>query len=152
MQREGYILRSTRTAIAMISAIMAIIIISGLLTFSLSLFTQTSKSGIDLYLYEQSNLLARAAGEYARLKISESTPCSYMGESFSEDNIYQIKIAVKYSYNTPQIECLNSFSSTSQSLNDGRFGAALIDITVEVTDTTITTEPIKIFRRKLVEL
>lgn len=155
MQRKSNILKPSRDGFALIVAIIVIIIISTLLSLALSLTTQTSKSGVDLYIYERANLLARSAGEYARLEIGKVAPCTYAGESFTEDSYYNITIDVKYAYDESIISsatCANSYTSTSQIVNDGRFGAALIDITVEVNDATITSEPIKIFRRKLVEL
>lgn len=136
---------------AMIMAIGAIVIISTILAIALSLSSQTSKNSIDLYIYEQANLLARSAGEYARLQIGQSSPCSYTGESFTEDTYYNITIAVKYAYDNSIASCSTALTHAATS-QDARFGAALIDITVSVNDTTVTSEPIKIFRRKLVEL
>lgn len=151
MQRKSNILKSYRDGFAMIMAILVIIIISTILTLALSLTAQTSKSSVDLYVYEKANLLARAAGEYARLRIGQEAFCGYPGESFNEDTYYNITIDVNYAYDNSVAICnpADTHTATSQEM---RFGAALIDITVEVNDATITSEPIRIFRRKLVEL
>ncbi len=147
MQRKNNILRSARNGIAMIMAIAVIVIISSILALSLSLTTQTTKNTADIYLYEQANLLARSAGEYARLKIGLVAPCAYIGETFTENNLYIITIVPSYIYN-------NGFSAcgvTTLTQNED-FGAVWLDITVEVTDPTVVSEPIRIFKRKLVEL
>lgn len=151
MQRKSNILKSYRNAMAMIMAIIAIVIISTILALALSLSSATSKHSIDLYIYEKANLLARSAGEYARLRVGQEPFCGYSGESFTEDSYYNITIAVKYAYDTSISACSTALTHTATS-QDTRFGAALIDITVSVNDTNITSEPIKIFRRKLVEL
>jgi hypothetical protein len=135
----------------MIMAIAVIVVVATLLALALSLTTLTTKSSIDLYLYEQSNLLARSAGEYAKLKIGMlNTPanrCGYIGENFVENTYYNITINVTYIYNTAVSAC-----GTIDLTQTDDFGAARIDVTVEVNDPTITSEPIRIFKRKLVEL
>lgn len=154
MQRKSNILKFSRHGFAMIMAILVIIIISTILTLALSLTAQTSKSSVDLYIYEKANLLARAAGEYARLRIGQEAFCGYVGTNgvpIVEDTYYNITIDVNYAYDNSVAICnpADTHTATSQEM---RFGAALIDITVEVNDATITSEPIRIFRRKLVEL
>lgn len=139
---------------AMIMTIIVIVVISTILALALSFSAQTSKSTVDLYIYEQANILARSAGEYARLEIGKVAPCTYSGESFTENTYYNITINVNYAYDEAIATCSTGLThtATSQSANGGRFGAALVDITVEVNDANITSEPIRIFRRKLVEL
>lgn len=153
MQRKSNILKSHRSAMAMIMAIIAIVIISTILAISISLSAQTSKNSVDLYVYEQANLLARSAGEYARLQIGKNNPCddTNVSISFIENNHYNITIAVKYVYDTSIATCSTALTHAATS-QDAHFGAALIDITVTVNDTTVTSEPIRVFRRKLVEL
>ena len=154
MQRKSNILKSYRDGFAMIMAILVIIIISTILTLALSLTAQTSKSSVDLYVYEKANLLARAAGEYARLRIGQEAFCGYVGTNgvpIVEDTYYNITIDVNYAYDNSVATCNAALTHTATS-QEIRFGAALIDITVEVNDATITSEPIRIFRRKLVEL
>ena len=148
MQRKNNILRSARSGIAMIMAIAVIVIISSILALSLSLTTQTTKNTADIYLYEQANLLARSAGEYAKLKIGQVGPCAYAGETFTENNnLYIITISPSYVYNNGFSAC----GATTLTQNED-FGAVWLDITVEVTDPTVVSEPIRIFKRKLVEL
>ena len=60
----------SKPAIAMITAIGMIVIISTILALSLSLSTQTTKRTADIYLHEQAVLLSKSAAEYALLQIS----------------------------------------------------------------------------------
>lgn len=152
MQRKSHILKTKRSGMAMIMAIAVIVIVATLLALSLSLTTQTTKSSVDLYVYEQANLLARSAGEYARLRIgtdnNSTHRCNYTGEFIDDENgYYDITINVSYIYNTVISNCgIIDLTQTDD------FGAAQIDITVEVNNPAITSEPIRIFKRKLVEL
>ena len=136
---------------AMIMAIAVIVVVATLLALALSLSTLTSKSSVDLYVYEQANLLARSAGEYAKLKIgtdnNATSRCNYTGESFVENTFYNININVSYVYNNDISTC-----GTATLTQTDDFGVARLDITVDVNDTTITSEPIRIFKRKLIEL
>ena len=144
MQRKSNILISSRDGMAMIMAISVIVVVSTILMAALSLTAKTTKSSTDVYLYEQANLLVRSAGEYAKIKIAKAEPCTYFGESFIENDIYNITISVRYANKTCSTEML-----LTQKAN---FAAAMIDITAEVNDPTITTENIRIFKRKLIEL
>ena len=138
---------------AMIMAISVIVIVATLLALALSLTTLTSKSSINLYIYEQANLLARSAGEYAKLKIATENNathrCTYTGEGpFIENSYYNISIKVNYIYTQDISNC----GTATLLQTDAPFGVAQIDVIVDVNDTTITSEPIRIFKRKLVEL
>jgi Tfp pilus assembly protein PilV len=151
MQRKSHILKTKRSGMAMIMAIAVIVIVATLLALSLSLTTQTTKNSVDLYVYEQANLLARSAGEYAKLRIgtdnNATDRCKYTDENFTENSFYNINIDVSYIYNTGISNCgMIDLTQTDD------FGAAQIDITVEVNNPTVTSEPIRIFKRKLVEL
>jgi hypothetical protein len=151
MQRKSHILKSKRKGMAMIMAISVIVVVATLLALSLSLTTLTTKSSVDLYVYEQANLLARSAGEYAKLKIgtenNATDRCDYTSENFTENVYYNININVSYIYDTATSTC-----GTVSLVQTDSFGVAQIDVTVEVDDDTISTEPIRIFKRKLVEL
>ena len=150
MQRKSNILTSKRNGMAMIMAIAVIVVVATLLALALSLTTLTNKSSVDLYVYEQANLLARSAGEYAKLKIgtenNNTNRCAYTGESFIE-SYYNININVSYMYNNAVATC-----GTATLVQTDDFGVAQIDVSVDMNDTTIASEPIRIFKRKLVEL
>jgi len=152
MQRKNNFLKSSKSGMAMIMAIAVIVIISTILALALSLSTQTSKSTVNIYLYEQSNLLARSALEYAKLKVglenNSTNRCGYTGEGpFTEAGFYNISINVDYIYNSATATC-----GTVDLTQDTDFGAALIDVVIEVNDPSVTSEPIRIFKRKLVEI
>lgn len=134
---------------AMIMAITVIVIMSTIMALSLSMTAQTSKRTTDLYLYEQAQLLAKSSVEYALLKIAQNNPCSYTGEDIEkQDDIYDINISVSYIY-TNDFSCDYSYATVTTPEQNG---SALIDVTVNVTDTTVSTEPIRYFRRTIQKL
>lgn len=156
MQRKNNLLRPQKKGFAMIAALAVIVIIATTLALSLKLSTQTTKNTVDLYIKEQANLLVRSAGEYAKLRIAldNNTTTCYNGETLLENNMYIINLNVTYAFSADSaLEFPTCTLFTSSSLQQNlEYGAAKIDITVEVNDPTITTEPIRIFKRKLIEL
>jgi hypothetical protein len=158
MQRKNNLLKSSKNGIAMIMAISTIVIISTIMALSLMMSTKTTKSFNDLYLYEQSQLLAKSATEYALLKIAQNPPCSNLDENFIQDSIYDINISILYIYykdfnENPQDICdtnggvLYTTVSTPE-----QNGSALIDVHVGVTDSTVSGDNIVYFRRTLQKL
>jgi hypothetical protein len=160
MQRKNSILRYShkarahRNGMALIMAIAVIVIIATIMTLSLSLTATTSKKTTDLYLYEQSVLLSKSATEYALLKIAENAPCTYRGGNFTYNSIYDINISVSYVYNdastctdlTPDGPLYTTVETDEQN------GSVLIDVSVGVNNSTVTTEPIRYFRRSIQKL
>lgn len=150
MQRKNNFLKRSKRGLALIMAIMVIIIISTILALALMMNSQTSKSTADLYLYEQSRLLARSAAEYAVFKIgvdnNDTNRCSYTGEVFTENTIYNIAINVNYIYDDTTSAC-----GAIDLTQDTPFGAALIDVSVEVPKNVVG-ESIRVFNRKLIEI
>jgi Tfp pilus assembly protein PilX len=155
MQRKNSILSSSsksRSGMALIMAIAVIVIISTIMALSLSLTANTSKRTTDLYLYEQSVLLSKSATEYAILQISQNSPCSYTGGSFTYDTLYDINISVSYIYDNTSYCSANGGTQYATVQTAEQSGSALIDVTVGVNDSTITTEPIRYFRRSIQKL
>jgi len=157
MQRKNNLLKhssrtKSRKGMAMIMAIMVIVIMTSIMALSLSMTAQTSKRTTDLYLYEQTQLLAKSAVEYALLKIGQSAPCSYVGESFTQDSIYSIDINVEYIYDSSTSCDANGATLYATVTTPEQSGSALIDITVSVNDITVSTEPIRYFRRTIQKL
>ena len=157
MQRKNYILKrsapkTSRNAMAMIMAITVIVIMSSIMALSLSMTAQTSKRTTDLYLYEQSQLLAKSAVEYALLKIAQNPPCSNLDETFTQDGIYNISISMQYIYDSDASCVINGGTLYTTVTTPEQNGSALIDVGVSVTDTTVSTEPIRYFRRTIQKL
>jgi len=152
MQRKNNILKTSRNGIAMIMAISVIVVIATIMALGLALTAQTSKQTTNLYLYEQSVLLSKSATEYTLLLIAQNPPCSDINTSFVQDSIYTIDIGVSYIYNT-NADCLTNggtlFTTVTTPSQDG---SALIDVTVSVTDSSVTSEPIRYFRRTIQKL
>jgi len=164
MQRKNYLLKhSHRSGIAMIMAIGVIVVISTIMALALSLTTQTTKRTIDLYVYEQAVLLSKSATEYALLRISKdnniTNPCNITQLNFSPDiendgidarDYYDVNITLQYIYSAPS-PCTNTQTYTTVTTPEQN-GSVLMDITVSVDDPTITSEPIRYFRRTIQKL
>jgi len=159
MQRKNNILNHSkhtyRSGIAMIMAIAVIVVIGTIMALSLSLTTLTTKKTTDIYLYEQSILLAKSATEYQLLRIAQNVPCSDLDITFTQDAIYTINITTLYIYeNTNTVDpCIagtgTAYTTVTTPQQDG---SALIDVSVSVTDPSITSEPIRYFRRTIQKL
>jgi len=162
MQRKNYLLISSRgknyrNGMAMIMAISVIVIVATILALSLSLTTLTAKKGTDLYLYEQSAILSHSAAEYAMLKMSQAAPCSIENLVYTYNDIYDINTTMHYvSFAGSQCE-VNVFADLNRTYYDtttfsASDGTVILDVTVSVTDPTVTTEPIRYFRRTIQKL
>ena len=155
MQRKNNILRSSRlksvrSGMAMIMAIAVIVIMAGIMALSLSMTSVTTKRTADLYLYEQAVLLSKSATEYALLRIAQDGPCSHENDlNFRQDGIYDINITNRYVYTAPPAGCLNNPITVTTPEQDG---SVIMDVAVSVTDTSISTEPIRYFRRTIQKL
>ena len=171
MQRKNSYVKnnSSRSGIAMIMAIAVIVIISTLMALAITMSSKTSKQTINLYLYEQAQLLAKSAAEYTLLRISldnnETDPCHVRFLNFSPDldgdgnaDFYDINVSIHYSYTSyPADKCPDD----ARFVDSTRFapvttpeqnGSVLLDIGVSVNDSTVTTEPIRYFKRTIQKL
>ena len=149
---------------ALIMAIAVVVVISTILALALSLSSQTTKRTADMYLYEQSALLAKSATEYALLEIAQSGACVYTSHTFLQD-VFTIKLDVQYIYYDDPATGVNEAANLCAAPPAGgggtlytavqtpaQDGSALIDVTVSVTDTTVAPEPIRYFRRTIQKL
>ncbi|MDF1883218.1 hypothetical protein JHD49_04630 [Sulfurimonas sp. SAG-AH-194-C21] len=152
MQRKNNILKSSRNAIAMIMAIMVIVTIATIMALSLALTTQSTKRTNDLYLYEQASFLSKSATEYALLKIAQDGACTHTNDlNFVQDSIYDINITLQYVYVTNGNPCTVAQTYTEIRTPEQN-GSILIDVAVSVNDITVSTEPIRYFRRTIQKL
>lgn len=166
MQRQNSILKSShrrnkkhRSGFAIIMAIAVIVILATIMALSLSLTTQTAKRTTDVYLHEQVTLLAKSAVEYSLFQIAANGPCYNNANTlnFKHNNIYDINISNSYFYTlNPDNSTVCNANETAGSLthetNPDSNGTVIIDITVSVDDKTITSEPIRYFRRTIQKL
>lgn len=143
--------RDHRNGMAMIMAIAVIVIIATIMALSMTLTSQTTKRTNDLYLYEQSALLAKSAAEYALLRIAQdnnaTNPCSVTSLNFTQDAIYDINISIQYIYTAGVCGAQYATVQTPE-----QNGSVLIDVGVSVNDITVATEPIRYFRRSIQKL
>jgi len=152
MQRKNYILKTgSRPAIAMVMAIAVIIIMATIMAVTLSLSSKTTKQGASLYLYEQATLLSKSASEYALLRIAQDGPCTHTNDlNFQQDGIFDINISLRYIYTAPS-PCTAAQTYTTVTTPEQN-GSVLMDVTVTVSDTTVSPEPIRYFRRSIQKL
>jgi len=160
MQRKNNLLTykysRSRHAIAMIMAIAVIVIVATVMALALAMTSQTTKRTNDLYLYEQAVLFSKSATEYALLRISQDSNttqrCPHVNDlSFTQDVIYNISITNRYVYTATALPpgCpVNTILITTPEQN----GSVLMDVTVSVDDTSISTEPIRFFKRTIQKL
>lgn len=154
MQRQNNILKSKRNAFAMIMAVGVIVILATIMALSLSLTTQSAKKTSQIYLYEQAALLAMNAAEYSLYMIAKDGPCSHHDDlNFQHNKIFDINITNRYVYVNPN-PCIGSanYASYTANLIPDTNGTVLMDISVSVDDPTITSEPIRYFRRTIQKL
>lgn len=159
MQRKNSLLiaqkKKNRNGIAMIMAISVIVIVATILSLSLRLTSTTTKKTSDLYLYEQAAILSYSAAEYAVLRMSQAQPCSLDQLNFTYNGIYDVNTTMRY------ISLAGSSCETNANANGTNYGTitypasngtVILDITVSVNDTTVTSEPIRYFRRTIQKL
>ncbi|MGD9718879.1 MAG: hypothetical protein AB7U24_06535 [Sulfurimonadaceae bacterium] len=137
-------------------AIVVIVVITTIMALSLSLTVQTAKKTTDIYLHEQITLLAKSAAEYSLFKIAEDGPCTHHNDlNFQHNGMYDINITNRYIYTNPN-PCLGTANFGSYTnpapLSPDTNGTVIMDITISVDDPTITSEPIRYFRRTIQKL
>lgn len=159
MQRKNSILKTShakRGGFAMIMAVSVIVIVATILALSMTLTNKTTKKTVDLYVYEQAVLLSKSATEYALLEISKSAACSwpttFSDANFKQDNFYDINISVMYIYDNAATCTAGGGNSYFVISTPEQSGSVLLDVTVSVNDTSVTTEPIRFFRRSIQKL
>ena len=149
MQRKNNILKSSRNGVAMIMAIAVIVILATIMALSLALTAQTSKRTTDIYLYEQSVLYSKSAAELALLDIAQNGCQNTFNTDFG-GTYYDANVTMRYIYKgTLPATCTNSYFSIT---TDEQNGSVLMDITVTINDSTVTSEPIRYFRRSIQKL
>jgi type II secretory pathway pseudopilin PulG len=144
--------KQNRSGFAMITAIIVVIIIGGLMAFSLSLVAQTGKRTTDLYLYEQAVLYSKSASELALLDIAQGGACTTVFPSLNSiPAIYDVNLTVKYVYyDDPLTVGINESPCGTIVVNTPeQNGSVLMDITVTTNEGT---EPIRYFRRVMQKL
>ena len=161
MQRKNYFLRNStlknRSGIAMIMAVAVIVILATIMALSLSLTTQTTKRTTDIYLYEQAVLYSKSAAELALLDIAQNGCKGSFNETLGSTGEiqYDANVTMRYVYtdNSVPAGCTNyTVNTIGGVITPEQNGSVLMDITVTLTDPTITSEPIRYFRRSIQKL
>lgn len=162
MQRQNSILRANtyqkKGGFAMIMAIAVVLVVSTIMALSLALTTETTKRTVDLYLYEQAELVAKSAVELTMLEIAQRDPTTNCLDTSSTphqpflntdiDTVFDVNVTVQYVFTNTVGACdmyIDDINTSEQN------GSALIDVVVG-TDANVTTEPIRFFRRTMQKL
>ena len=140
--------QAKRSGFAMVTAVIVMIVIATIMGLTLSQTTQTAKRTADIYLYEQTELYAKSAIEYALFKIAEGGPCTTI-TPFTLDGIYNITIDLGYVYKN--LSCgADDYITTITT--DEQNGSVLMDVTVSVDANETGSDPIRYFRRTIQKL
>ena len=136
----------SKNAIAMIMAIAVIVIISTIMALSMSMTMVTTKRNIDMYLYEQAEILADSAREYAMYKIGNA-PCVNNNYTIAgQDTFYNIDITVSYVTANPTTCAGPNFTNIADT--NLQINTAIIDVTVSIDKSqTKTSEDIRFYKR-----
>jgi hypothetical protein len=159
MQRKNRILKQHRRGIAMIMAISVIVVLGTIMALTLQMTSQTTKQTINDYLHEQAILLTRSATEYTLLRISDTDRRGgcLTNLTGTYQNIFNINMTWQYiglSDGNANNECnaSDSYITNANVADPNSKGSILLDVVVSVTDTNITSEPIRYHRRTLQKL
>jgi len=143
---------------AMIMAVVVMIVVATIMAFTLNQTTQTAKRTADMYLYEQVELHAKSAIEYALFVIA-SDGCQN-SLVFDIDTMYDVNITMQYVYtqarvNTAGIACAQYIGGANPDdfiQTPEQDGSVLMDVRISVDGANGGTEPITYFRRTIQKL
>ncbi len=141
----------TRKGFGLITAIVVMITVATLMTLMMSLSSSSVKTTVDVYLKEQSELLARSATEYALLAISghnNSNNCiQNIDIGYPEANpTHEANLTIWY-IGTSIPNCAGSILDNNITTPESNL-TAIIDVVVNVVAPGIT-EPIRVHRRTI---
>ena len=139
-----------KNGIAMIMAIAVIVVVGTILTLSLNMTAKTTKRDLDLYLYEQIEMLSDSAREYAMYKIdNNTTQCPYSNFTIlGQDTLYDVNIDVKY---VTAGGCPAGNDFTTDLDPDLLHDVAVLDVTVSVDKTVSQTSEDVRFHKRYIE-
>jgi len=139
-----------KNGIAMIMAIAVIVVVGTILTLSLNMTAKTTKRDLDLYLYEQIEMLSDSAREYAMYEIDNNTThCPYSNFTIlGQDTLYDVNIDVKYVTATG---CPAGNDFTTDLDPDLLHDVAVLDVTVSVDKTVSQTSEDVRFHKRYIE-
>ena len=144
-----------RNGFTMLMAIAVVVIIAGIMTIVLSITSQGTKRTTDIYLYEQAVLYSKSAAEKALLDISAQDYCVEPDAAllnYTLGNIYNINVTLRYIYTDFATCAAATGTAYTTVITPEQNGSVLMDIAVTVDNQTITSEPIRYFRRYIQKL
>ncbi len=133
----------------MITAIFVLVLVSTVLLLMLNLSTQSAKSTVDIYLKEQTALVARSATEYAMLAVSGHDNGADCIETINLDyGNYDVNMSLHYLGNALPCSAGHILDNTVQTTSSN--ATVIIDTTV--TFDAGNGEEVSYFRRTLQKL
>ncbi|SFV57779.1 hypothetical protein MNB_SM-7-1414 [hydrothermal vent metagenome] len=149
MQRKNNLLKPLhRSGIAMIMAISVLVVLATIMAFTIQMNANTKKRAIDIYVENQANLFAKNAAEYVVYKISQDKNCSLAPFTTTLQTYYDVDVNVSYILSNTNDGCPTSdIALTPADDNADAYAYVRIDVAVTVDDETVTTEPVRVFRR-----
>ncbi len=135
----------------MLTAIIFILIIGTILAITVSLMGNTTQKTTNRYLYEQAQLLARSAAEYAVMAAQSQNLANCLKKiNMQYQNLYDINITLHYVGNGLPTNCPILANNVGHSESNS---SVLIDIWVHLKPSVSQNEnPISYFRRTLQKL
>jgi hypothetical protein len=155
MSRKNNLLKRAKPAFAIYMAFAVMVIIATMMAFSIQTNAKTAKRVVDIYVKNQAELYAKNAAEYALFRIANATnrcePASIT--SFTIDD-YTITVDIAYAYSNTDCTspAKNYISLQDAPTSEREYGYVKLDVTVEVDNDALNTEPIRIVRRYIEDI
>jgi len=155
MQRKNSLLKP---GFALISAIIVMLVVASITTFTLMQTSQGAKRTTDIYLYEQAELHTKSIIEYALFVIARDGCQNNL--NFTVDSIYNVNVDMRYVYtnnttNTAGTACaeyIGTSTPTGYIQTDDQNGSVLMDITISVAPADTGSDTLRYFRRTIQKL
>ena len=143
---------------ALITAIIVMLVVSSIISFTLMQTAQSVKKTADIYLYEQAELHTKSIIEYALFVIARDGCTNNL--NFTLDTIYDVNVDMRYIYTglttnvagTNCAEYIGAASPTGYIVTDEQDGSVLMDISIAVTPAFTGSDTIRYFRRTIQKL
>ncbi len=155
MQRKNYLLKkgSKRGGFALVMAVALLVILATIMAFSIQMTAKSQKRAVDIYVENQAILYAKNVAEYFVYKISQDKNCTTQKNfdiNINQSPKYHAKVKLFYIVsdmdNTHYCKQQSDLNLTAGHDEDP-YAYVRIDVTMDVSDGNITSEPIRIFRR-----
>jgi Tfp pilus assembly protein PilX len=150
MSRKNNLLKRSKPGFAIYMAFAVMMIMATMMAFSIHTNAKTSKRIVDIYVKNQAELYAKNAAEYALYRIANATTrCSPASISSFSIGDYTISVDIAYAYSNTDCTspAKNYIALGDAPTSEREYGYVKLDVTVDVNNAQLNTEPIRIVRR-----